>query len=173
MEIIDDFARFYPAATLIYALIINDIYLFIFMVISNLVNGVLKYKIAKPIMGDKNYPILGKGTRPKGAANCGIWKDPPGHVTKSYGMPSGHSQEAWGFATYMILKNMSYGYALFDIRNVILSGLAIFIAYSRVYLNCHTVQQVIIGGMIGILFGSIGFNMKTPIVSYLTKVFKF
>lgn len=173
MEIIDDFARFYPAATLIYALIINDIYLFMFMVLSNLVNGVLKYKIAKPIMKDKNYPILGKGTRPKGAAHCGIWKDPPGHKTKSYGMPSGHSQEAWGFATYMILKNMSYGYALFDIRNVILSGLAIFIMYSRVYLNCHTVQQVIVGGLFGILFGSLGFTLKSPIIKTLTKAFKF
>ena len=172
MEIIDDFARFYPAATLIYALIINDIYLFIFMILSNLANGVLKYKIVKPIMKDKNYPILGKGTRPKGAANCGIWKDPPGHKTTSYGMPSGHSQEATGFATYMILKNLSYGYALFDIRNVILSGLAIFIMYSRVYLNCHTIQQVIIGGMIGILFGSIGFTLKSPITKTLTKLFK-
>ena len=173
MEIIDDFARFYPAATLIYALIINDIYLFIFLILSNMANGVLKYKIAKPIMKDKKYPILGKGSRPKGAANCGIWKDRPGHKTTSYGMPSGHSQEAWGFATYMILTNMSYGYDLFDIRNVILSGLAVFIMYSRVYLNCHTVQQVIIGGLIGILFGSVGFTLKAPIVKRLTKVFKF
>ena len=46
MEIIDDFARFYPAAIIIYALMINDIYLFMFLIISNLVNGVLKYRIA-------------------------------------------------------------------------------------------------------------------------------
>ena len=133
MEIIDDFARFYPAAIIIYALMINDIYLFMFLIISNLVNGVLKYRIAKPLMGDKYYPILGKGIRPKEQQIVEYGKILP-DITKSYGMPSGHSQEA-GFATYMILKNMSYGHDLLDIRNIILTGLAIFIAYSRVYLN--------------------------------------
>ena len=173
MELINDFARFYPAATMIYALMINDIYLFIFMIISNMINGVLKYKIAKPIMGDKYYPILGKGSRPKGAANCGIWKDPPGHKTTSYGMPSGHSQEATGFTTYMILKNIYNGYALYDIRNIILSSLALFIMYSRVYLNCHTVQQVIIGGLFGILFGTIGFTYKPQVINTIKNLFKF
>ena len=151
MKLIDDFARFYPAATIIYALLIKDLYLVTYLILSNFVNGILKYSITKPILGNKTYPIIGSGARPKGASHCGIWKDPPDYKTKSYGMPSGHAQEATGFATYMILQNISNGADIFDIRNIIFSCLAIFIMYSRVYLNCHTVQQVIMGGLFGIL----------------------
>jgi membrane-associated phospholipid phosphatase len=171
MKLIEDFARFYPAATIIYALMTGDIYLFVFLIISNLANGVLKYKIAKPLMRGKIYTVIGSGERPKGAKHCGIWKDPPGHITKSYGMPSGHSQEATGFATYMILKNISEGNEVFTPINIILSGLAIFIMHSRVDLNCHTIQQVIAGGLIGVLFGTAAFKYKTSILKVIKDIF--
>ncbi len=167
MKLIDDFARFYPVATIIYALLINDLYLVTYLMLSNFVNGIIKYSITKPILGNKVYPIIGSGTRPRGAKNCGIWKDPPGYKPTSYGMPSGHSQEATGFATYMVLKNISEGRSLFDPSNIILSSLALFIIYSRVYLKCHTIQQVTVGGLLGILFSSTAFKYKTPILKAL------
>jgi len=51
--------------------------------------------------------------------------------------------------------------------------LALFIMYSRVYLNCHTVQQVIIGGLFGILFGTIGFTYKPQVINTIKNLFKF
>lgn len=47
-------------------------------------------------MGNKNFPILGR--RPDNAKNCKLFH------TKSYGMPSGHSQISALFSTYLILK---------------------------------------------------------------------
>ena len=168
MEIINDFARAYPALCLIYAFIIKDLYLILFLVISDLLNGVFKYNIAKPLMGDKYHGILlGKGTRPKGASHCGIWKDPPGYKTKSYGMPSGHSQGATGFATYIILDNLSKGKNILDITNVIVAFLALFIPYSRIYLNCHTPQQIIIGGIIGIIMATGAWYLKPTILEMI------
>ena len=133
MEIINDFARAYPALCIIYALLMRDLYFIVYLVTSNFLNGFFKYQIAKPIMGDKEYPILGKGTRPPGASHCGIWKDPPNYKTKSYGMPSGHAQEATGFATYIILDNLSKGGNILNITNIIVIFFALFIPYSRVY----------------------------------------
>jgi len=167
MEIVDSLARAYPALSIIYAMIIKDMYLICYLVISNLLNGVYKYQIAKPIMGNKKYPILGKGTRPKGASHCGIWKDPPDYKTKSYGMPSGHAQEATGFATYIILDNLSKGGNILDIKNIIVGFFALFIPYSRIYLNCHTYQQIIVGGIIGILMGIGAFNLRPIILSLI------
>tara|TARA_B100000424_G_scaffold268243_1_gene262666 strand:+ start:458 stop:970 length:513 start_codon:yes stop_codon:yes gene_type:complete len=170
MEIIYDFARAYPAICLIAAFILKDLYLLVFLIISDVLNGIFKYSIAKPLMGDKDYGILlGKGTRPKGASHCGIWKDPPGYKTKSYGMPSGHSQGATGFTTYLVLDNLSKGGSLSDISNVILIAFGILVPYSRVVLNCHTIQQVIIGGILGIILGALAWNMKPSILSLINK----
>lgn len=167
MEIINDFARAYPALCIIYALLMRDLYFIVYLVTSNFLNGFFKYQIAKPIMGDKEYPILGKGTRPPGASHCGIWKDPPNYKTKSYGMPSGHAQEATGFATYIILDNLSKGGNILNITNIIVIFFALFIPYSRVYLNCHTIQQVIIGGIIGIIMGMIGWHLRPTILNLI------
>ena len=43
------------------------------------------------------------------------------------------------------------------------SLLAIGIMYSRVYLKCHTVEQVISGGLIGGIVGALYFKNKDKI----------
>ena len=116
----------------------------------------LKYLIIKPIFKDKVYPIIGCCNRPSNAKNCGYLKDPPGYKTNTYGMPSGHAQIALAFSVYLLLsehysKNLTYGKALFYILS------AISVSYSRLYLNCHTIQQVLIGGMFGAILGIFGF----------------
>ena len=168
MEIVDDFARAYPSLTMIYSFIIKDMYLFIFLIISEMLNWIFKYSIAKPLMGDKDYGILlGKGTRPKGASHCGLWKDPPDYKTKSYGMPSGHSQNASAFGTYMILKNLSDNKGILYNSNLLIGYFMLFIPYSRIYLNCHTPQQVIIGSLLGIILGLIAWNIKPTILGLI------
>ena len=83
----------------------------------------------------------------------------------SYGMPSGHSQNAIFFSTYVILNLIysKYNY-LTKVYGIILFTLAgVGIMYSRVYLKCHTVEQVIAGGLIGGILGALYFKNKDKI----------
>lgn len=127
-------------------------------------------------LGVKSLPLLGLGMRPYGAANCGTFLKWPHTPAITYGMPSGHSQHAWFFATFMILELWRYyknNCDNMDLENVhkcenntdniisrhpamaicLASGLIIFaatVSYSRVWIEkCHTVQQVIVGGLFG------------------------
>lgn len=113
--------------------------------LSEISNCFFKNYISKPLIGNKKLPILGIGSRPKGAKNCGILSD--GLIAKSYGMPSGHSQAAGFFMMFQLLNTNNPLY-----RFLIIS-ISIWIMYSRIKLGCHTIQQVIIGGIIGIIFG--------------------
>jgi membrane-associated phospholipid phosphatase len=138
-----------------------------FLLLNDSFNHFLKYKICKPLMGSKKWPILGYGTRPKGAKFCGIFVTPntDGIPKNSYGMPSGHSQNAIFFSTYVILNliNSNYNY-LTKVYGIILFTLAgVGIMYSRVYLKCHTVEQVIAGGLIGGILGALYFKNKDKI----------
>ena len=72
----------------------KDIYLFFGILLGEQINHVLKYIIARPLLGDKKYPIMGSGARPKGARNCGVWADNKNVQPKTYGMHSGHSNAA-------------------------------------------------------------------------------
>ena len=129
----------------------------IFLIVTRIINYILKYKIIRPLIGDKKYPFIGSGSRPKNAKNCGLFKDPPGYKTNTYGMPSNHSQQAVVFSTYMILKAMKNN-TLTSFKLISFILLAISIMYSRIHFNCHTIQQVIIGGVIGLISTVIGWN---------------
>ena len=110
-------------------------------------NKIFKNYVAKPLIGNKNIPILGIGKRPKGAKNCGVLSD--GKIAKTYGMPSGHSQDAGFFMIYQILNTKN------TFLKVLTAFVSIWVMLSRVKLGCHTYQQVIIGGLIGVIFGYI------------------
>lgn len=169
--LVQDFSRFYPAAILMFSLATGDIYLFAALLLSEQFNYILKYVILKPAMGDKKYPVIGKGTRPPGAVDCGLYRT--GSKKKkcpstSYGMPSGHSQSALLFSTYKILeliKNKSTN-PFFYATYVLLAG---FIPWSRVNAKVHTVQQTIIGGMIGGGLGYLLFAIKSNILKLIFK----
>ena len=60
-----------------------------------------------------------------------------------------------------IEDNMKY------IFSGIFAVLALWIMYSRVYLKCHTYQQVIIGGSLGMIFAFIAYNIKTDVLNTL------
>lgn len=136
------------------------LYFFIAVVVCDALNHIIKYNISKPLMGNKKFPILGTGTRPKGAKNCGVFKD--NKNAKSYGMPSGHSQGAAAFSTILFLQvNEMFIDNLTKI--FIQTGLILFalsVMYSRVRYGCHTVQQTIIGGSLGIILGRIIWENK-------------
>ena len=163
----------------------NSFYLLILVFITNFFNGFLKYSIMEPLykkLGNKELPILGIGSRPPGAASCQFNIDPKHKKATSFGMPSGHSQIIWTIGTYIIcnlvnrfinnIKQRENKTGAIDIlENIwifisigLLFSTMIYISYSRVYIEgCHTIQQVVVGGVIGIVLGFIAFYFEADI----------
>jgi membrane-associated phospholipid phosphatase len=88
-------------------------------------------------------------------------------------MPSGHSQNAWFLFGFMLLylinnykngKNDTTSQIWLGISISVLFIITITVSISRVYINCHTIQQVIIGGMIGLILGSLAYLLTKYIV---------
>ena len=138
------------------------------------INWIIKHWIFKPIytfFKIETLPILGIGKRPPECAmNCDFILD---NITLSqFGMPSGHSQIIWAVGIYIICKiidkwknknndeinlnhldHLEYAW-LIIVCFIILS--MIYVSYSRVYIEgCHTLQQVIVGSILGIISGFI------------------
>lgn len=84
-----------------------------------------------------------------------------------FGMPSDHSQHIFYMATFFILlvinrihiktNNKNYQYMLKGSLILGAEVCALLVAYSRVYLEYHTVEQVIVGGAIGRVSGAVWF----------------
>ena len=148
----DAFIRFSPAIFMASAFMFvilnpcyNSIYFLVYLIIVQLSTKIFKH-VAKKLYGKReSIPILGRGMRPEGACGCGLINDNKPSTT--FGMPSGHSQIAWSVSTYLILKYKSTPQTIF------LLTLAGYISFSRVMIGCHTIGQVITGGVIGILSG--------------------
>ena len=168
----------------------DSIYLFICFCIIVGSNWTLKHIIIKPLyklLNKLTLPILGSGERPKGAHSCAYTLD--NKISTSYGMPSGHSQTAWTFATYIICKIINnlnneinkdnknnkampvINYIWLSLSCIAVFCIAIYISYSRVYIEgCHTIQQVIVGGLIGIGSGFIIYYFEKDAVQLLSKI---
>ena len=138
----------------------QNLFLFVGLFFGNILNKFFKDFIFKPLIGDDKLPIVGKGTRPKGAKDCGLFKNDK--LNNEYGMPSGHSQNIATFSTFLFYKNESNYQPRFtkNIFNFILFGITFLIMYSRIIYKCHTVQQVILGGIIGFVFGNVLWNNR-------------
>lgn len=140
------------------------IYYSIFSVLTDIMMHSFKNLFKNVIYNKKvSLPILGKGIRPNGAKYCGIFieEDNLEGKSTSFGMPSGHSQFATMSATFWILyliNNFPMDYRNYiSIIFVIIMGLGIMI--SRYILKCHTYQQIILGGLIGIITGYVGYYL--------------
>ena len=139
------------------------------------INYIIKHAIMKPLMGNRKYPVIGQGPRPKGAKSCGLFESSKITDVKSFGMPSGHAQMAGFFTAYSMLKlgedNVSPTF--FTSVGIILGSCFIFIMYSRIHNKCHTLQQVIAGGIIGLILGNTFFNYKERLSNYIpNKLYK-
>lgn len=149
----------------------ESFYIFIMYFLVMLLNFIAKMLIFKPIyklIGKSKIPVLGLGNRPDGARSCQFTLDDK--ISLSFGMPSGHSQLAWTVAIYFLFKiiykfkndkdksnnttSIIIKYIWFCLSCIILIGIATYISYSRVYIEgCHTIQQVTVGGILGIVGG--------------------
>lgn len=156
-SILDGFTRAYPLIIVFHTFLNgilynnhNELFFSIFLLTTDIFNHFLKTFVFRPLFGNKKIPLLGYGTRPQNM-NCGLFIN--NKESTSYGLPSGHSQIAWLFTTHKILNLEEKNY--YPISFVLI-GLAILISYSRVYwAKCHTIQQVILGGIFGIISAGI------------------
>lgn len=131
------------------------------------------YSIYGSKTGDGLYiPILGIGNRPLGAKCCDELFNCEGKLSKSFGMPSGHAQSI-GILISMVLlfwyNQNKKGKKLERIRKMmnekwewilVFIFITLGVFYTRVYYtHCHTIQQVIIGFLVGLGIGYIGFDI--------------
>lgn len=120
---------------------------------------VIAYPIGKYLSKKYNiddFPIIGRFRRPNGAINCGCFYVSEDNISSSEGMPSGHSMLA-SFASIFIYYYFVNEYNVTgEIKFLVCMIFAIFtiyMMYSRVLMNCHTIQQTIIGAFIGLVMG--------------------
>lgn len=170
-KFIISFLRASPTVSFVIALLLffitsSDIYLFLVVLIflGEMLNNILKHGVFKQIMKKNKWPILGYGIRPADSKNSSQFGDinlPPRKHT--YGMPSGHAQTALLFATFAIMLITDYHSSTLPnyIQYVLLSTVVIFtvsVLWSRIYLKCHTIQQITVGSVIGGLLGFYGYD---------------
>jgi membrane-associated phospholipid phosphatase len=90
----------------------------------------------------KNVFVGKASVRPSGAKNCNVWND-DGNQAGRPGMPSSHSAGAVFFSTFYY-QTTSNVYI-----KIILVIYALAVMLSRIIKQCHTVGQVIAGGLLG------------------------
>jgi len=70
-----------------------------------------------------------------------------------YGMPSGHTQSVFFALTYLYLVKHSIYSFIIELCIAILTG------YQRWKYRRHTISQILVGSLIGILFGGFSFSL--------------
>tara|TARA_B110001452_G_scaffold38039_1_gene29092 strand:- start:142 stop:744 length:603 start_codon:yes stop_codon:yes gene_type:complete len=108
------------------------------------------------IYGSDDFPIIGRFKRPLGATNCGCFYVGPDNYALSQGMPSGHSILSGFVAVFMynfIIDNYNIKSEYKPIVLFLSLVFILYTMYSRVLMNCHTIQQTIFGAFIGSICG--------------------
>ncbi len=174
--------HFLPIYSILFGLLGTNLYLIILgcLLYSNAIFNKILKQIFKQIYEKlklDTLPFIGKGARPKGALNCSPMPTLKSYtrVSKSFGMPSGHSQTVWflfGFGLLYLIKQFknnrlpqSLNTILFSVTILLFLGISIYISTSRILNGCHTIQQVILGGLIGFVSGCIGFLLTDYIIT--------
>jgi membrane-associated phospholipid phosphatase len=166
----------------------ESFYLLSLAVLTYFLNPFLKNIITKPfykLTGQESLPIFGIGIRPAGARSCHNVLD--GDIASTFGMPSGHSQIIWTIGTYFLLLIISrlfnkirhknamtvnnediLEYTWIIISSIIIVTAMVYVSYSRVYIEgCHTIEQVIVGGIVGSILGCLAFYLEDTIRNWL------
>ena len=138
------------------------LYLFLGQYIVQLSTPIFKDIIAYPIglylskhFNTDDIPLIGRFKRPIGAANTGCFYKCPENFSTTQGMPSGHSMImafVCVFLYYYIIDyyNIPEQNKIYVLLPCLL--ITLYMMYTRVLMNAHTVQQTIVGSLIGIVF---------------------
>ncbi len=134
------------------------VYILVVDILSHWLKIIFKFMYDK--LQKKSLPLLGIGIRPKGArhTSCFINDNDLQGIPTSFGMPSGHS--IISISTVVMLSwHIQQSYPANYRRSLsitVLHFIGIMIAFSRYPLGCHTIQQIIVGCLFGIIIGRIG-----------------
>ena len=88
---------------------------------------------------------------------------PDGSFLTSYGMPSDHSMFIVFISTYVILlvfANDGMKRRSQALTTLLMSGVSIAVCFSRLYLGVHTMQQVVVGVLMGFIWGILWFKFS-------------
>lgn len=129
--------------------------LLIGMIAGESINYKLKLLVGD-MFGDK-YPDIVRRPSCKYACNYIGLQSP---TCSGLGMPSGHSQVTGIFVTMMYLY-LQQNDQLTTLNKTILLIILLAIPLSRVYYQCHSFSQIILGAMVGIFIGFILFKIYT------------
>ena len=106
---------------------------------------------------------------------------PSGAFLSSYGMPSDHSQFLFFATSYLTLvvfsrANIQKSSAI--LTSTFMTIITLVVCYSRLYLGVHSLQQVVVGGIVGIVTGPIWYNLTAKyllsrkiLIVYLDKLY--
>ena len=122
-----------------------------------------------------NRPLINEGIG--SIANCGVFQrnltstDLERLKKHSFGMPSGHSQLAALTATFWTLYQVGHlkqetdsdKRTLLILSMVVMWLLALGVMYQRKQSHCHNLEQIVIGGFLGVLFGFLAYLVATNI----------
>ena len=138
---------------------------FIFAILLGDGANMLEKKLFKMISKQAEY-----GKRPSGCGTrngkvctgCGIYSNPL-KSSKTWGMPSGHTQitalAATFWTPYLIGKNKDKKIKRLEFRIILLWVVAIMVWIQRIYSRCHSLFQVGSGAVIGIGFGILSYYL--------------
>lgn len=156
MPIILILIYFFTRNIFIYYLFIG--YCFCFVGILPLKDIIFKLpgKYLSNIYQNVDFPIIGRFKRPEGAANCDCFYVSPDNYSFTEGMPSGHSILSGFVAVFMynfVIENYNIKPKYKPFILFLAFSFVLYTMYSRVLMNCHTVQQTIFGAIIGSICG--------------------
>lgn len=78
-------------------------------------------------------------------------------LPSGYSFPSGHSFSSFNAATTLCLYNKKLGYISYPV--------AFIIAFSRIFLGAHYLTDVLVGSLLGVLFGFGGYFIGNKILT--------
>ena len=88
---------------------------------------------------------------------------PPGAFLTSYGMPSDHAMFMIFINTYVVLL-LNSNYRLKKSSKVLTTGMlcsvSVLVGYSRIYLGVHSLDQIVVGNIMGLAFGYFWFSFS-------------
>jgi membrane-associated phospholipid phosphatase len=118
-----------------------------------------KYLSGYLVFTGMNYILNGvlkttfKEARPSGRILLYEGEDELYKNASMYGMPSGHGQSVFFALTYVYLVKHSLYTFILEL------SIALLTCYQRWKYRRHTISQIMVGSLIGILFGGLSFSL--------------
>ena len=139
-------------------IVTKDVTFLYFLIFTIILGDVMNYqekKFFKSILpSDKKYERPLNCNIVKSQNSCSVF---PGPVNNCYGFPSGHAQVTALAATLITLYMGVTKENMYSIISIWL--LVLLVGLQRIYSQCHSILQVSVGWLFGILFGILSWKI--------------